>query len=161
MTPVIKTLSPKKLVGKRISMSLTNDKTPELFKSFMPHKKEISATVNNDVFCMRVYDTSYDFKNFDPSASFEKWAAVEVTNVDGIPTEMESYLLPAGLYAVFSYKGSSSGSSPFQFIFGTWLPNQEEYELDNRPHFEILGEKYKNNDVNSEEEIWVPVRLKS
>lgn len=160
MTPGIKTLSPKKLIGKRISMSLTNDRTPELFKSFMPRKKEISNIVGNDVLCMRVYDPSYDFKNFDPAAFFDKWAAVEVTNTDRIPDEMEGCILPGGLYAVFTHKGSSSDSSPFQFIFGTWLPNEKEYELDNRPHFEILGEKYKNNDVNSEEEIWIPVRLK-
>lgn len=32
------------------------------------------------------------------------------------------------------------------------------YEIDFRPHFEILGEKYKNNDPGSEEEVWIPVR---
>ncbi len=39
------------------------------------------------------------------------------------------------------------------------LPNSE-YELENRPHFEVLGEKYKNNDPNSEEEIWIPIKKK-
>ena len=34
------------------------------------------------------------------------------------------------------------------------------YILDNRPHFEVLGGKYKNNDSNSEEEIWIPVKQK-
>jgi len=33
-----------------------------------------------------------------------------------------------------------------------------DYELDNRPQFEILGQKYKNNDPSSEEEIWIPVK---
>lgn len=160
MTPVIKTLSPKKLIGKCMNMSLTNDRTSELFKSFMPRKKEITTAVSNDVFCMRVYDASYDFKNFNQGASFDKWAAVEVTGIDTIPAEMESYMLPPGLYAVFTYKGSSEDTSPFQFIFGTWLPNEKEYELDNRPHFEILGEKYKNDDLNSEEEIWIPIKLR-
>jgi AraC family transcriptional regulator len=47
----------------------------------------------------------------------------------------------------------------FQYIFGTWLPNSE-YVLDNRPHFEILGEKYKNDDPTSEEEIWIPIKAK-
>jgi AraC family transcriptional regulator len=40
------------------------------------------------------------------------------------------------------------------------LPLSKEYELDDRPHFEILGDKYKNNDPNSEEEIWIPIKLK-
>ncbi|RYE38364.1 MAG: GyrI-like domain-containing protein, partial [Sphingobacteriales bacterium] len=44
-------------------------------------------------------------------------------------------------------------------IFTEWLPNSA-YELDDRPHFELLGSKYKNDDAESEEEIFVPVRLK-
>jgi AraC family transcriptional regulator len=32
--------------------------------------------------------------------------------------------------------------------------------LDNRPHFEILGEKYKQGSTDAEEEIWIPVSLK-
>jgi AraC family transcriptional regulator len=35
------------------------------------------------------------------------------------------------------------------------------YDLDNRPHFEILGEKYKNESPDSEEELWIPVKLKA
>lgn len=50
--------------------------------------------------------------------------------------------------------------SIFQYIFGTWLP-ASGYYLDNRPHFEILGHKYKNNDPDSEEEIWIPVKPKN
>lgn len=45
-----------------------------------------------------------------------------------------------------------------EYIYGSWLPNSTEYARDNRPHFEILGEKYKNNDPESEEEIWIPVK---
>lgn len=39
------------------------------------------------------------------------------------------------------------------YIFATWLPSSA-YVLDNRPHFEVLGAKYKSNDPGSEEEIW-------
>jgi AraC family transcriptional regulator len=77
-----------------------------------------------------------------------------------IPKEMEPYLLPEGLYAVFNYKGAASqGANMFRYIFGTWLP-ASDYLLDNRPHFEILGEKYKNEDPESEEEIWIPIKTK-
>jgi AraC family transcriptional regulator len=34
------------------------------------------------------------------------------------------------------------------------------YDLDDRPHFEILGDKYKNGDPNSEEDIWIPIKPK-
>jgi AraC family transcriptional regulator len=65
--------------------------------------------------------------------------------------------LQAGDYAVFNYRGSSADPRIFQYIYGEWIPNSE-YVLDDRPHFEILGEKYKNNDPNSEEEIWIPIK---
>ena len=70
---------------------------------------------------------------------------------------MESFLLKKGLYAVFNYKGLSSDNSIFQYIFSKWIP-ESNYLLDDRPHFEILGVKYKNNDPNSEEEIWIPIK---
>ena len=64
------------------------------------------------------------------------------------------------MYAVFEYKGLNTDTKIFEFIFGIWLPSSK-YNMDNRPHFEILGEKYKNNDPNSEEEIWIPIKLKN
>jgi len=67
--------------------------------------------------------------------------------------------LKGGLYAVFDYKGSSNDISIFQYIFGTWLQNSD-FLLDDRPHFEVLGDKYKNADPNSEEEIWIPIKKK-
>jgi len=72
---------------------------------------------------------------------------------------METFVLPGGLYAVFDYKGLSTDNSIFQYIFENWLPNSD-YILDNRAHFEVLGDKYKNNDPTSEEEIWIPIKAK-
>ncbi|EPE83362.1 GyrI-like small molecule binding domain protein [Leptospira noguchii str. 1993005606] len=40
------------------------------------------------------------------------------------------------------------------YIFQEWLPNSG-YKL--KPHFELLGSKYKNNDPTSEEEVWIPI----
>ncbi len=158
MKTKIEKLIEKKLIGKRITMSLVNNKTGELWRNFMPHRKEISNAVSNDLISMQVYQPSY-FVNFNPTIEFEKWASVEVTNFDMVPNEMETFLLEGGLYAVFEYKGSSNDPSIFQYIFGTWLPGSN-YLLDNRPHFEVLGDKYKNNDPNSEEEIWIPIKPK-
>lgn len=157
--PRIETLSSKKLIGKRITMSLTENKTFELWKSFMPRRKEIKNTISSELISMKVYDESYSFKNFNPAAKFDKWAAVEVSDFNFVPDNMETFILVVGLYAIFFYKGLSTDTTIFQYIFGTWLPGSE-YELDNRPHFEILGDKYRNNDPESEEEIWIPVKLK-
>ena len=160
MEPRIDTIGEKKLVGKRLSMSLSNNKTRELWQSFMSRRKEIKKVIGTDLYSMQILDPSY-FNNFNPGKEFEKWAVAEVTSLDDVPSEMETFTLPSGLYAVFLHKGpASAGPKTFQYIFGTWLP-ESEYTLDNRPHFEILGEKYKNEDPDSEEEIWIPVKLKS
>jgi AraC family transcriptional regulator len=73
---------------------------------------------------------------------------------------METFVLKSGLYAVFHYQGLSTDNRIFVYILGTWLPNSM-YDLDARPHFEVLGEKYKNGDPNSEEDIWIPIKPKS
>ncbi|MEO7989802.1 MAG: GyrI-like domain-containing protein [Chryseolinea sp.] len=125
----------------------------------MARRKEIKNNVSTELFSIQVYEKSFNFKDFNHNTVFEKWAAVEVKNFDEIPDGMEAYILSGDLYAVFMHKGSSTDNSTFQCIFTTWLPNSD-YELDDNPHFEILGEKYKNNDPSSEEEIWIPVKKK-
>jgi AraC family transcriptional regulator len=139
-------------------MSLANNKTGDLWSSFMPRRRDIINNLTNDMISMQVYKSTH-FTDFKPTNEFEKWATVEVTNFENVPNDMETFSLAGGLYAVFDYKGLSTDNSIFQYIFSTWLPGSE-YDLDDRPHFEVLGEKYKNNDPTSEEEIWIPIRPK-
>ena len=143
----------------RLSMSLSNNQTFKLWQSFMPRRKEVGNNLTNDLISMQVYPSKFDFTFFKPIVEFEKWAAVEVSDFENVPKEMEAYSLPAGLYAVFDYKGLNTDTTIFKYIFGEWLPNSTHYSLDDRPHFEILGDKYKNNDPTSEEEIWIPIKL--
>jgi AraC family transcriptional regulator len=158
MEPRLELSIGKKLVGKRIRMSFSDNRTYELWRSFMPKRNEIKNRISSDLISMQVYDILPDFKNFNPSLEFDKWAAAEVEDFDSIPKEMETFVLAGGLYAVFDYKGSSAEAQDvFKYIFGIWLPGSD-YALDDRPHFEILGEKYKNNDPESEEEIWIPIK---
>ena len=159
MTLRIEMLNEKKLVGKRLIMSLANNKTIELWHSFLKDRREISNNVTNVLISMQVYKQTH-FADFKPTNEFEKWATVEVSDFEIVPADMETFTLKGGLYAVFDYKGSSSDSSVFQYIFGTWLPISD-YDLDDSPHFEVVGDKYKNNDPDSEEEIWIPIRQKS
>ena len=151
--PSIQLLQAKKLVGKHLTMSLATNRTGELWRSFMQQRKEIENGVGTDRYSMQVYPSGY-FEPFSPQTEFVKWATVEVTDFDKIPEGMEGFTLPGGMYAVFPHKGMDTGI--FQYIYATWLPNSE-YSLDDRPHFEVLGEKYKNNDPASEEEIWIPI----
>lgn len=157
--PKIVTVSKKKLIGTIISMSLSENKTFDLFSNFMPRRKEIINKISNDVFDMRVYSPNY-FDDFSPVSTFTKWALMEVSDFENVPVGMKPFILERGLYAVFHYKGLGTDSNIFRYIFESWLPNSN-YILDHRPHFEVMGEKYKNNDPNSEEDIYIPLKLKS
>jgi AraC family transcriptional regulator len=157
MQPVITNLTEKKLVGKRVLMSLVENKTPDLWRSFMPRRKDIKNSVSNDTISMSTY--SEPLRLGDLHQKFHKWATVEVSDFDNVPDEMETFTLEGGLYAVFHYQGLSTDNRIFIYIFSEWLPNSD-YELDDRPHFEILGDKYKNGDPTSEEDIWIPIKSK-
>lgn len=161
MNPEIRILPTKKLVGKSLEMSYVNNKTGELWRSFMPRRKEINNNIGSELYSMQIYHGIFDFQNFNPSNTFTKWAAIEVTDFEHIPEEMKSYTLKGGLYAVFTHKGSSLDfQRTFQYIFDVWLPNSD-YIVDDREHFELLGEKYKNESPDSEEEIWIPIKSRS
>jgi AraC family transcriptional regulator len=158
MNPRIITLEPKQLIGQSLEMSLINNTTGQLWGQFAPRIKEIQNRASEDKISLQVYPADYP-QNFKPTNTFIKWAAVEVTALDHIPEGMKSFHIEGGLYAVFDYKGSSADPSIFQYIFSQWIPSSS-YWVDDRPHFEVLGTEYKNNDPESEEEIWVPIRTK-
>jgi len=57
--PRIEQLSPKKLIGKHMIMSLSVNKTGELWKSFMPERKEIQNNIGTELYSLQVYDRNY------------------------------------------------------------------------------------------------------
>lgn len=158
MSPRITTLTAKKLAGLRQTMSLADNKTLQLWRSFMPRREKIKNTLTTDLISLQIYSPDF-FTNFNPTNAFEKWAVVEVADLENTPDGIEAFTLEGGLYAVFDYQGSSGDRSIFEYIFGTWLPGAA-YILDDRPHFEVMGENYRNNDPTSEEQIWIPVKKK-
>lgn len=154
LSPEIRLHPEKQLVGISLTMRFDADRTPELWRTFMPRRKEITNIISTDLYCMQIYAPNV---SFTPQTSFDKWAAVEVASYDSIPANMQGYTLLEGEYAVFIYKGRASDfADSFRYIFMDWLPNSN-YQLDNRPHFELLGAKYKNDSPDSEEEIWIPI----
>ena len=151
----------KKLVGMRIYTSLAEDNTVAMWQQFMPRRKEINNNIGELLYAVQVFNGGLDIEEFTPKTVFEKWATMEVSDFETIPEGMNTFALPAGLYAVFTYKGLSSAFyETAQYIYGTWLPDSV-YELDDRPHFDVMGEKYLGpNNPESEEEIWIPVKLR-
>lgn len=154
--PRFENLEPIVLVGVCMEMTVQNNRTQELWQSFMPRRNEISARKGNEYFSVEVYpDLSY-FKSFDSKRAFQKWAAVAVNELEDIPLGMKSLTL-SGHYAVFTYRGRADQAAGFyQILYGQWIPSSP-YELDHRPHFAVMGEKYKPHDENSEEEIYIPI----
>lgn len=157
MEAQIRISTEKKLIGKHIEMSFIENKTFQLWSSFMPKQKEITNKVDANLYSLEVYPLNY-FDNFDSGRTFQKWAAVEVTDFNTVPDEMETLLIPNSLYAVFIHKGpASEGHKTYHTIFAEWLPNSE-YTVDDRPHFAVMDEKYKKDNPDSEEEIWIPIK---
>ena len=158
MQPRIETLHEKKLVGIYLTMSFAGNKTRELWQSFMPQRKLIDNT-DTSLYSVEVYPHGF-FTNFNTHAPFTKWAAMAVSANGAVPAGMHTLIIPMGLYAVFIHKGpASEGARTYEYIFRTWLPSSA-YQLDDRPHFARMGDKYKHEDPTSEEEIWIPVRGK-
>ena len=157
MEPIIKIFPETKFIGMNSVISYSNYRIGELWGNFMPRRNEIQNTIGTELFNIQINPDNFDF---NPQTEFIKWAVVSVTDFDFLPEGMQSLIVEEGLYAVFIYKGDQSGIAAFfNSIYTEWLPNSD-YELENRPQFEILGEKYKNNSPDSEEEIWIPIKKK-
>lgn len=157
LNPRIVEIEQKHFLGMSLKMSLIQNRTAELWRSFMPRRKELKSINNTEFYSLQVYPLNY-FAAFNPNNEFEKWALQEVDKEHELIEGFTSFTLEPGLYAVFHYKGLSTNTQIFQDIFSQWLP-ASGYTLDDRPHFEVMGEKYKNNDEESEEEIWIPIKM--
>ncbi|MCA0427145.1 MAG: GyrI-like domain-containing protein [Bacteroidetes bacterium] len=157
MVPRIERLAEKKLLGLRMNMSLSNYRIAELWKNFASCRNSIPHQMGSDLYSLAIYPADY-FSAFNPTREFERWALVEVSRAEiELSHGLELLEFTGGLYAIFTYKGPSSDNSIFTYIYTSWLPNSD-YELDDRPHVEVLGPGYKNNHPDSEEDIWIPIR---
>ncbi|WP_445717518.1 GyrI-like domain-containing protein [Flavobacterium sp.] len=155
MKPIIKTFPTTKFIGMNNQFSYSDYRIGELWGKFMPRRNEIQNALVADLFNIQINPDNFDF---NPQTEFVKWAVVAVSDIDFVPEGMQLLIVEEGLYAVFNHVGDASKAREiFGYIFGVWLPNSE-YEFDNRPQFEILGEKYKSNSPDSEEEIWIPIK---
>lgn len=148
----------KLLVGMSAKMSMLEDATPSLWQRFMPRRKEIQNTVSEVLYSVQNFSESDGFENFTPETVFEKWAAVEVVNREGVPDEMRLFVLRGGHFAVFDHQGPPSEfPKTLNFIFSQWLP-QSIWLLDDREHFELLLPGWRADDPNAREEVWIPVK---
>lgn len=146
-------IEPKKLIGFSITTSFQDDKTQIVWRKFMMRRNEIVNQTSNQLFSLQIYP-----ENFTANQTFRKYALAEVPDFNNIPNDFETIELESGKYLVFNYKGKAeNGPEIFRYIFQNVIP-ENQFEVDNRPHFEIFGEDYNPNDDSAEEEIWIPIR---
>lgn len=156
----IHTINSKTLIGLHQVISIGNNTTSKLWNAFRKEQTLINNIKGNELYSIHIYPPNY-FETFNPDLSFENWAAIEVENTENIPEGFEVLHLEGGLYAAFDFKGNHhEGAQAFDYIHREWLP-KSDYQLDNRPHFEIIGDKYKIDGQNSEETMWIPIKLKT
>lgn len=155
--PRILEVPPKRLVGQSIRLSMAENRVAELWKTFRLRAAEIQSRSDESFISMAIYDSADYFSDFRPDRQFTRWAAVEVSGVGDLPAGMESYLLHGGLYAAFEYQGRPAEfAAAALHIFQVWLP-ASAFVLDNREHFEVLGPRYRPDEPDAEETIWIPV----
>lgn len=149
----IEIIEPKKLIGFSTVTSFQDDKTPILWKKFMMRRDEISNRISNQLFSLQIYP-----EHFTPEQSFKKYALAEVSGFHNIPNDFETFELESAKYLVFNYQGKAeNGPELFGYLFQNFIP-ENQFEVDDRPHFEIFGDDYNPNDDSAEEEIWIPVK---
>lgn len=146
-------IEPKKLIGFSITTSFQDDKTQIVWKKFMMRRNEIVNQTSNQLFSLQIYP-----ENFTANQTFRKYALAEVSDFNNIPNDFETFELESGKYLVFNYQGKAEhGPEIFRYICQNIIP-ENQFEVDNRPHFEIFGDDYNPNDDSAEEEIWIPIR---
>lgn len=159
MNARIERLPAKTLVGMKVRTSVSADVPVTYWRPFKMRLNEIQNALTERFYSVQVYD-GLSLDEITPHTEFEKWAAVEVSNLNKVPDEMDSLIVPEGLYAIFVHIGTpTSFPETLRQIFFEWLP-RSSYVLDNRPHLAMMESSYQLDDVNAEELVCVPIKNK-
>ena len=95
----------RKFVGDRLSMSLSHNRTFELWSGFRPKLSAVSNRISIDFISLQVYPSLEYFKDFSLNAEFDKYALVEVDSF--VESQFNQVTINDTLYAVFQHKGTS------------------------------------------------------
>jgi len=161
MQPVFKHLDEKKVVGVRGKfITITSPEKnnmeviPKLWQNFMPRRNQVvdaSTKANLGV--------SFPIPAKEKPHPEEQYyiAGTEVKNFDHVPAGMDTLVIPAGDYAVFTHKGEINKiEQTMNYIYGIWLPSSGK-KLRVAPDMEYYDERFKMNDPDSELDIYVPI----
>ncbi|RCW90723.1 GyrI-like domain-containing protein [Winogradskyella arenosi] len=154
MRPEIIETSERKVIGVSTTMRHGEyHKIQELWQQFMPRLKAVKARSSMELIALQEFPEG---TNTATLSDYIIWACAEVLNFNEIPEGMMSLVIPAGTYAVVAHKGMDASKTYRQFM-SEWLINSG-YGVDTRPHFQVMGAKYKNGSPDSEEEFYIPIK---
>ncbi|RED91498.1 GyrI-like domain-containing protein [Marinoscillum furvescens] len=161
MQPRIEKTAGIKLVGMKVTTTLSTQDPASLWKAFKPRCGEIPSRKDGNFYSVQVYSQAFP-NQFTPNTPFDKWAAVAVTDTPDIPEGMSVLEIPDSTFAVFIHKGpANTFPQTAAKIFGAWLP-QSDYQLADLPHFEVMTPDYAGPmHPDAEEEVWIPVTPKN
>ena len=88
---------------------------------------------------------------------FTYMAAFALDADDPAPEGLETRSVPANQYAVFTHRGPVMAiQDTYTAIFGTWLP-PSGYRRAEGPDFELYDERFDEEEMSGEIDIYVPV----
>ncbi|WP_094604186.1 HTH-type transcriptional activator RhaS [Sporomusa silvacetica DSM 10669] len=158
--PFIRQLDEVRLIGMRGKTTLSNNRLPEMWKSFNSRIEEIRNRVEGvKGYGVCEADPDFDISKFNQNTEFSHFFGVEVRSFDELPQGMESKTLHGGKYAVFTHKGKiNTLQMTYDYIWGTWVLCSG-FEIDQRDDFEFYDERFlgPDNDL-SEFDIYIPVK---
>ena len=93
--------------------------------------------------------------DMDSEGRFHYTACVAVDSFEDLPEGMNTKLVPAGKYVVYTYRGDIKELGSFyNSIFTDWLP-ASDLEMDFRPQLELYDDRFTSN---GEFDIYIPVK---
>lgn len=155
-TPEILFLKETKVAGFRGTLSLFDNRIPELWERFLRVCKDVDAFTGIGYSICETQQTAYAE---DGDVAFSVVVGGSVHRFDGLPPMFVRKTLRGGRYAVFTHRGSFANLfKTYQYIYGTWLPTAKE-ELDDREDFEVYEREVLSFDApDNEVKIFIPVK---
>lgn len=146
-----------RLFGRSLAVSYSNYQVAPLWKSLRTDLAKAGANDQPAFYSVQEYPADMGPHKLTPQTTFTYWAAI-TEKVEGV--KMSELVIPAGVYAVFKHKGTAATfAQTARAIYTQWIP-QSGYQVDDRPHFEVLGEKYYGPlNPDSEEEVFIPITV--
>ena len=131
---------------------------PRLWHKLQKEKSKISNRISTD-FVIGINDYSKYAFSEDKQIAFDHYAAVEVDSLEKILSKMNSIMIPASKYVIFTYEGKASDSIQpvMDYIYKEWfLQSNCELNENARLDFVRYSEKLNEKGLN-QIEVWIPI----